>query len=286
MRGNNLKRHIGRGSGDNYMGQMNIFGEETAQDADYQAFVDKFKSKKTTDDCYTPDNIYEAVAEWVRAEYGVDRADMVRPFWPGCDFERFDYSAGCCVVDNPPFSIITKIQRVYLSRGIRFFLFAPTLTLFSGRGVDSTFIPCGVSITYANGAKVNTSFITNLDNCRVRSAPALYQLVRAQNDINEKAATAQLPHYEYPAHILTAAAAYQYSRLGVDYRLEKADCIRISALDAQRPSGKAIFGSGFLLSDRAAADRAAAEKKLAVIWTLSDRERALVDDLNKQSPGG
>lgn len=28
---------------------------------DYKAFVDKFKPKKTTDDCYTPANIYEAV---------------------------------------------------------------------------------------------------------------------------------------------------------------------------------------------------------------------------------
>ena len=45
-------------------GQINLFGEETAQDAEYSAFVDKFTPKKTTDDCYTPENIYEAVAEW------------------------------------------------------------------------------------------------------------------------------------------------------------------------------------------------------------------------------
>lgn len=277
-------------------GQINLFGEETAQDVEYQAFVDKFTPKKTTDDCYTPDNIYEAVAEWVAAEYGVDRADMVRPFWPGGDFERFDYPAGCCVVDNPPFSIITKIQRVYLSKGIRFFLFAPTLTLFSGRGLDVTYIPCGVSITYANTAKVNTSFVTNLDTCRVRSAPALYQAIRRQNDINEKAATAQLPKYEYPAHVLTAAAAYQYSRLGVEYRLEKADCTPISAMDAQRNVGKAIFGRGFLLSDRAAADRAAADRAAAdraaadraniITWSLSDRERAMIDAMNNRKPGG
>lgn len=28
----------------------------------YDEFVDKFRVKKTTDDCYTPDNIYEVVA--------------------------------------------------------------------------------------------------------------------------------------------------------------------------------------------------------------------------------
>ena len=30
---------------------------------EYQAFVDKFKPKKTTDDCYTPKNIYEVVSK-------------------------------------------------------------------------------------------------------------------------------------------------------------------------------------------------------------------------------
>jgi len=244
-------------------GQIDIFGEETPEDAEYQAFVDKFKPKKTADDCYTPEPIYDAVADWVAAEYGVERAAMVRPFWPGGDYERFDYPAGCCVVDNPPFSIITQIQRFYLARGIRYFLFAPTLTLFSARDLDATFIPCGVKITYENGANVNTSFATNLDTCRVRSAPGLYQAVKAANDANVKAQTKQLQRYSYPAEVLTAAAAYQYSHYGVEYRLEKADCTRIDAMDAQRLAGKEIFGSGFLLSERAAAERAAAERAAA-----------------------
>ena len=36
---------------------------------EYAAFVEKFKPKKTTDDCYTPENIYNAVRDWVLAEY-------------------------------------------------------------------------------------------------------------------------------------------------------------------------------------------------------------------------
>lgn len=32
---------------------------------EYKAFVDKFKPKLTTNDCYTPPNIYETVKEWV-----------------------------------------------------------------------------------------------------------------------------------------------------------------------------------------------------------------------------
>ena len=36
---------------------------------DYEGFVEKFKPKKTTDDCYTPPHIYEAVLQWVREQY-------------------------------------------------------------------------------------------------------------------------------------------------------------------------------------------------------------------------
>ena len=38
----------------------------------YEDFVEKFKTKNT-DDCYTPENIYEAVLNWCVAEYGIDK---------------------------------------------------------------------------------------------------------------------------------------------------------------------------------------------------------------------
>ena len=100
------------------------------EDDEYKAFVEKFKKKKTTDDCYTPPNIYDAIADWVAREYGLSRADFVRPFFPGGDYQRFDYPPGAVVVDNPPFSILAEIVAHYRDTGRRFFLFAPTLTLF------------------------------------------------------------------------------------------------------------------------------------------------------------
>lgn len=62
--------------------QLSLF--ETTN-ADYNAFVEKFKPKKTTDDCYTPDIVYNAVAEWVQKEYGKNKNSFVRPFWPETD---------------------------------------------------------------------------------------------------------------------------------------------------------------------------------------------------------
>lgn len=36
--------------------------------AEYEAFVDKFKPKLTTDDCYTPPEVYEVVKNWACAK--------------------------------------------------------------------------------------------------------------------------------------------------------------------------------------------------------------------------
>lgn len=41
----------------------------------YEEFVDKFKPKKTTDDCYTPGAIYKAVKDWAIKEMDWGGAD-------------------------------------------------------------------------------------------------------------------------------------------------------------------------------------------------------------------
>lgn len=244
------------------------------EDDEYKAFKEKFKAKKTTDDCYTPEPVYEAVAAWVAREYGADRSRFVRPFFPGGDYEHFDYPDGCAVVDNPPFSILSQILTFYHGRGIPFFLFAPALTLFSSAASTlSTCIPCGVQVTYENGAQVPTSFVTNMDDpeLRVRTAPSLYREVKEANDRNLAANKKDLPRYEYPSQIITAAMVQRWCKYGVEYRLKVSDSLPISALDAQRSRGLSIFGNGFILGTRAAAERAAAER-----WTLSERELEIV----------
>lgn len=112
-------------------------------DPEYKAFVEKFKPKKTTDDCYTPPPVYEAVVAWAEERYRIAREDIVRPFYPGGDYQRFDYPSGCLVLDNPPFSIISRIIRFYLSHGVRFLLFCPALQLPGRLQSDGvTFVAC------------------------------------------------------------------------------------------------------------------------------------------------
>ena len=64
----------------------------------YAAFKEKFKPKLTTDDCYTPEPVYEAVAAWAAQKYGLRQEDFVRPFWPGGDYQAMEYSPGAVVV--------------------------------------------------------------------------------------------------------------------------------------------------------------------------------------------
>lgn len=132
---------------------------------DYEGFVEKFKAKKTTDDCYTPPAVYEAVLGWVRERYGLtEDVPIVRPFWPGGDYEHHDYPEDSVVIDNPPFSVLAKIVRFYQERKVRFFLFAPSLTLLGYAKVGGvSLVACSASVTYENKAKVGTAFVTNLE---------------------------------------------------------------------------------------------------------------------------
>ena len=223
-----------------------------AKKESYEEFVDKFKPKRTTDDCYTPPEIYDTVAEMVSERYGIAREDMVRPFWPGGDFEAFDYPDGCCVVDNPPFSILSKIERFYIERGIPFFMFAPTLTLFSSAKTvgELTHYPCGATVVYENGAKINTSFVSNLGgDITVDTWP---ELTAAIAEVEARRAAArgvkQRDALIYPRNLTSAARIAPLSREGVRLELKRGEIRRVSKVG----DGQGIFGGGLLLSDAAA----------------------------------
>lgn len=252
--------------------------------AEYEAFVDKFKPKLTTDDCYTPPEVYEAVKKWACAEYGIDPESVVRPFWPGGDYERFDYPDGCVVLDNPPFSILSKICAFYLDCSIPFFLFAPSLTAFSGRNVAlrMNHIICGAEIVYENGAVVRTAFVTSYGGDIVaQTAPELSLAVQDAVDRIKAEKTRSLPKYDYPDNVVTAAMLQRYSKYGIDFKVRRDECAFIAKLDAQAEVKKSIFGGGLLLSSQKAAERAAAERAAARSWKLSDRELKLIEQLGR-----
>ena len=261
---------------------------------DYDSFVKKFdlERAKTTDDCYTPPAIYEAVLDWLKSKVDLSGKEIMRPFYPGGDYQSEDYHEDCVVVDNPPFSILAEIVTFYTAKGVKFFLFAPTLTLTSAsiagrKDVDVTYIVCGVKVTYANGAVVNTSFVSNLfGDVRLWCCHELYRTVKEVNGKLLQKKKINLPKYAYPNNVTSAALLGKIAK-GADLKIMKDDCYQISQLQSQKRLGKGIFGNGFLLSEKAAAEKAAAEKAAAagemIVWELSESEKRIIKQLGNKN---
>ena len=260
---------------------QDVYGN--AENVAYDAFVEKFKPKRTTDDCFTPPNIYEAVRDFVFDEYGLPEGiRVIRPFYPGGDYLAEDYSGNCIVIDNPPFSILSKIVKFYMAHGVRFFLFAPALTLFSTGYMDGVnVVVCGVTITYDNGAKVSTSFVTNLGDDKIYCCARLCKKIKEIDLQNVRMKSNKPPIYDYPHNVVNAARLQYISNHGVDFRVKAQDTHFIRSIDAQKKHGKTLFGGGFLLSEKAAAEKAAAEKANAIIWEMSECEKKIIANLGK-----
>ena len=259
-------------------GDGRFWDEEAEGSEEYDAFMDKFKPKLTTDDCYTPANVYAAVRSWAVDRYGLQGAEILRPFYPGGDYQAADYPDGCVVIDNPPFSILSEICAWYDEHAVRYFLFCPGMTTFSINSGKCHYLPVGVSVMFDNGAEIAISFLTNMGDARIELAPDLYAAVDAANKINLEKLRANLPVYSYPDNVCSVAIN-KLTKYGQALRIPETDAVFIRALDAQKDQGKAIFGGGFLLSASAAAEKAAAEKAAATRWPLSERERTLIASL-------
>ena len=244
----------------------------------YDEFVDKFAPKLTTDDCYTPPAVYDAVLKFVGTITDLEGKKVERPFAPGGDYENYAYTPHSIVVDNPPFSILSQICRFYSERGIPFFLFAPALTLFTATDCDLTYIVANAPITYENGAVVSTGFITNIiPDIRIWCCPELgHYIDEAQPDEDK---TKQ--GFVYPDNIVTAAILGKIVKRDVELKIRKVSCEAIKESDSAKAQGRGLFGGGFIMSDRAAAERAAAERAAATRLSLSDREKEIIARLNE-----
>lgn len=248
----------------------------------YEEFVAKFKPKKTTDDCYTPQPIMNIIFDYVEKQTGVDRSHFVRPFYPGGDYEHYNYKPDDIVVDNPPFSFLAKILDFYIERGIKFFLFAPALTIFNSmRKRDVCGIIIDKTITYENGANVSTSFITNLDKKNRVIASAYLQ--RRINEVQKP--KKERPKYKYPKNVLTVSDLKTLAKAGISYSIPQSETYFIESLDNQKKNKKGIYGGGYLISDKEAEKKEAEKKKAEkkeYIWELSDREKQIIENLNRK----
>ena len=240
---------------------------------EYAEWLKKFEVKKTTDDCYTPPEVYDTVKNWAVEKYNLYGRRIVRPFFPGGDYERFEYLPGDVVLDNPPFSILTKIVYWYQEHKIDYFLFAPGLTLFSTARGTCNYIVVDCTITYENGAQVKTGFVTNLGNYKIETAPDLKQMLKS---IQNKGKT--LSKLEYPKNVITA------TRLKASEKVQIKNAVFIRELENYK---KGIYGAGFLISDKEANKVIEAQQKAQQkqVVEFTEKEKDIIKKLN-QSEGG
>lgn len=276
--------------------QLDIFGQESTIKPkvksasvvfhDYESYIKKFTKKNnelTTDDTYTPQDVYEAVVAYVDSIYPLKDKQILRPFFPGGDYEHADYPDDGVVIDNPPFSIFTEICRWYSRRKIPFFLFGPGMTIFSVLKYCSVVVGNN-RITFSNGAKVRINFATNLlGDTLVTTAVSLNKTIRDCPSQNKKA---DLPkyRYRYPDELLSVSDFQSIACGDVDFSVGRQEAVVVNNLDLHPK--KSLFGDHLLVSKDFAAKAAAAKvaaKRMAlddkIVVELSERERKIVDEL-------
>lgn len=255
---------------------------------DYESFVAKFQNKeKTTDDTYTPPDVYDAVLAYVRSIYPMEGKEILRPFYPGGDYEHAEYPDNGVVIDNPPFSMFTKICRFYSERKIPFFLFGPGLTIFSCLKYCSVVVVAS-QIEFSNRAKVKCNFATNLiGDVLVTIAPELSRAIAVCPSQTQKVG---LPKYRYPKELLSVSDLQTMAKGDEAFSIRRGEAKLIRNLDLHPKKG-GLFGDHLLISKaaaaKAAAVKAAAVKAAAVKAAaanaipilLSEREQTIVDGL-------
>ena len=296
--------------------QLTLFGEEVARPQvkrparvgsqnpiifhDYESYVAKFQDNgpKTTDDTYTPRDVYEAVLRYVGEVYDLSDKLILRPFYPGGDYENAEYPENGVVIDNPPFSLFAPIVEFYTARNIPFFIFGSGLTITSCCRYCTAVI-IAETITFDNGAKVKCNFASNLfGNTMIMTAPKLDEYLRACPSQDTKV---QLAKIGYPEQVLSCSQMQAICKGGIEFSVSRDECEIIRRLDnlSSNAHKGGLFSYHFMLNSKKTAEKEEAKRKakeaslLAAqkaieantdYVELSYREKAIVERLSRAQP--
>lgn len=221
---------------------------------DYESYIKKFEGKKTTDDTYTPHDVFEAVLQYVSEIYDLNGKQILRPFYPGCDYERAEYPADGVVIDNPPFSIFNKVVAFYAARKIPFFLFGPGMTILNVFKFCSVVI-VSPAIRFENGANVRCNFATNLlETKQVTTSCRLSKLLKnckSQQNSNS------IKLYDYPDEVLSVSDLQTIANGEDDFTITEKETVIIESLN-----GRKLFGPHLLIGFKKALRKLEIKKKI------------------------
>ena len=242
---------------------------------DYESFIKKFtENPKTTDECWTPQDVWEAVRDYVGTIYPLEGKQVLRPFYPGGDYEHAEYPADGVVIDNPPFSMFTRICKFYVEHGIPFFLFGPGMTIFSCLKYGASAVIIGDNLTFTNGAKVRCNFATNLlGDVLAVASPRLSSMIAKCASQDTKVG---LPSYDYPPEVLSVSDLQTIAKGTEEFSVLRSEAVISNKIDLH-PSKSGHFGE-FLFISKA---KAKAKAKAVISIHLSEREEEIVAKLSQ-----
>ena len=226
-------------------------GKTKAEFYDYEGYVAKFRTQdlpKTTDETYTPEDVYECVVDYVSTIFPLEGKVVERPFYPGGDYRHYPYQPNGVVIDNPPFSILRQIVDYYLEIGHPFFLFAPEVCSAGYACNGCTVFFMDHDIVFGNGAKINVAFVGNLTpQWGVVCASSLTRAIEAAP--SQQPPKPKLKSYAIPHNMLHFSELSTLAALEEDTAFHSAEVCPTKAKYEGRTVG---FGYKFLLSDNAA----------------------------------
>lgn len=117
-----------------------------------------------------------------------------------------------------------------------------------------------------------------MDNCKIRTDPVLWEALSKHSYTPPR-------KYHYPDNLITSGSLVQLSKTQ-ELKIYPGECCYISNLDEMRHKKKSLFGGGLLINDNAAERVKKAKDNCPsseIEWHLSEREKQLVEELNKQS---
>lgn len=257
---------------------------------DYESYVAKFQAnEKTTDDTYTPPDVYDAVLNYVKSIYDMTDKVVLRPFYPGGDYEHAEYPENGVVVDNPPFSLYSKICKFYSMHKIPFFIFGPGMTIFNCTDY-CTAVVIGCDIRFENGANVRCNFATNLlGDTMVTTACELTKAIKACPSQPQKVG---LNNYAYPDELISVSYFQTIARGDADVQIRRSEGRLMKSVEN---AGK-LFGNRILvgkslgqiikkakaMTNEIETKRRAEQKETTAIHiSLSAREQRISDELEK-----
>lgn len=243
---------------------------------DYESYIAKFEDKeKTTDDTYTPQDVYEAVVRYVGTITDLTGKVILRPFYPGGDYENAEYPENGVVIDNPPFSLFREICAFYASRNIPFFLFGPGMTIMGICDI-CTAVFINRNIKYENKADVRTNFASNLyGDIIATTAPELDRMIGACESQGKKS---NLPKFRYPAQLVSASDMQAICNGGIEFSIKRNVAAKVGKIGARK-----LFGDHLLCSTRTGAAKEAAKEAAKNIKEIkmSERDISTVEYLDK-----